>query len=332
MRLFRKSSAEEPAGQTAEERTHELHAFAESFNTHLRTVPGSILPSSIRLGVALCTRDALLKCKHCHENVTERRSTMACPMPNARFYKIYVGQKHEPGFPTNGASSSKLSKDVEKCLVTIVHTLICHQDRIDKLFYEDAVAALMSCGILDKYAKSFEAESGRPMAEEDAELAARALYCEIILLSSISHALHLLFLSLGDGDVPALPTWDEIKCAPPPSNIRYRQLLKQVRYNQEFAFAPFFVSSDLIRDGSEYKKIPLETWNKLSSSPFPYRCTILAIEDFVFFQSAHVALYLPVKDMLLQWNELGPSKCFTVCRRDVETVAEATAMAHQCTY
>ena len=333
MGLFPKSiSAEEP-GQTAEERIHDLHAFAESFNTHLCTVSGTILPSNIRLGVALCARDALLKCKHCHENVAERRSTMVCPMPNARFYNIYASQKHKPGFPTEGESGSKLSKEVEKCLVTIVHTLICHQERIDQLFYEDAVAALISCGILDQYDKSFEGECGRPMTKEDADLAARALYCEIILLSSISHALHVLFLSLGnDVNVPALPSWHEIKGAPPPSNIRYRLLLKGIQYNQEFAFSPFFVSSDIIRDGSECKKIPAETWAKLPYSPSPYRCTILAIEDFIFFQSFHAALYLPAKEMLLRWNELGPSKCSTVCRHDVETVAGATAKAHKCTY
>ena len=171
------------------------------------------------------------------------------------------------------------------------------------------------------------------MTKEDADWAARAIYCEIILLSSISHALHVLFLSLGNGvNVPALPSWQEIKGAPSPRNIRYRLLLKRIRYNHEFSFSPFFVSSDVIRDGSEYKKIPSETWAKLPFSPIPYRCTILAIEDFIFFRSVQAAVYLPAKDMLLRWNELGPSKCSTVCRHDVETVAGATAKARKCTY
>lgn len=332
MRLFQKSSFTKQSGQTAESRISDLRDFAESFNDHLRAVPGSILPSHVRLGVALCARDALLKCHNCQDDVAERRSSIACPMPNARFYKIYASQKHEPGFPTDDNTRNNLSREVERCLVTIVHSVICHQDRIDQLFYEDAVAALLSCGLLDQYAESFKADTGRSMAKEDADLAARALYCEILLVASISHALHILFMGLGDGNVPSLPTWDEIESAPPPRNIRYRQLLKRIRYDPAFSFSPFFVSSDVIRDGSEYEKIPSEVWAKLPYSPSPYRCTILAIEDFVFFQSVHATLYLPPKDMMMRWNKIGPAKCSTVCRRDVETVAGATAKAHQCSF
>lgn len=334
MPFFRKQISADPAVQTAEGRINDLRALAQDFNTHLMTVPGSILPPNLRLGVAICARDALLKCKTCHEDVIDRRSSMACPLPNARFYSIFDGWRHEPGFPTDGNNDNEinLSVNTEKCLTTIIHTLICHQDRIDQLFYEDAVAALMSCGILDEYADSFKADTGRPMEKEDAELAARAVYCEIIVLAAISQALHLTFLSLGDGEVPALPSWDKMKGAPQPSNIRYRDLLKQVRYDKAFAFSPFFVSSDIIRDSSEYSKIRAGTWTKLPYVPLPYRCAIFAIEDFVFFRSVQATLYLALKDVLLSWGALGPSRCPTVCRRDVEAVAGATAKAHRCTY
>lgn len=331
MPFFRKQS-DEPVVLTAEDRITDLRAFAQNFNTHLLTVPGSILPPNLRLGVAICARDALLKCKKCHHEVTEWRSNMACPLPNAHFYNIVAGWRHEPGFPTDGSNSgSEVSEGIEKCLTTIIHALICHQDRIDQLFYEDAVDAIVSCGVLDEYANSFKADTGRPMGKEDADLAARVVYCEIILLAAISHALHVTFMILG-AQVPDLPSWVDMKGAPPPSNIRYLELLKQVRYDRASAFSPFFVSSDVIRDSSEYKKIRACTWAELSYLPLPYRCAVLAIEDFVFFRSLHYTLYLPLKDMALRWGTLGPSKCPTVCRRDVETVAGATAEAHRCAY
>ena len=315
--------------QTVQGRLKDIRQLAADFNTHLTTQPGSVLSPNVRLGIALCARDAHSQCKACHADAVERRSSMVCPMPNVRNYGIMGDMRHEPGFPTAPTEKGTgISSAIATCLITIIHTLICHQDKIDVLLYNDAIADLQSCGILNDYASAV-------CDFDEIDLAARVAYCEIILVASLSHGLNVTFQSLGL-EVPPLPTWDDIDRAPSPMNLRYTKLLRNGAFttNPSFAYAPYLPLSDLNKESLEYKQIPSDVWTALPKAPVPFRCANLAVLDFAFFFQSYVpTLYLSLKEMLLVWNELDATKkCSAVTRFDLEVAAGATAAAHRCVY
>lgn len=211
--------------KTPESRLEDLKQVATDFSNHLRTSPGTILTPNQRLGVAICTRDALLNCDGCIQSLNGG----VCPF---RLYNYCAEIKHEPGFPTPPTQDINDSKrdDINACLVNIIHAIIFHQSKLNEKWYEDCINALQSCGILEDY---IEHNSCAEDANE-LEQASQAAFCEIILLVATSHGIHSTFLTLGL-DVTPLPTWEDVKDAPKPMNIRYSSLLHRVRKDESVA-------------------------------------------------------------------------------------------------
>lgn len=315
------------ATTTPESRLRDLQHAAANFSTHLKTSPGTILPPHVRLGVAICARDALLGCKCCVF------ATGVCLRPGSSFYDFLLQQKEHEPFPTNGNRDDEqsMSDNTKACLVNIIHTVICHQNKINGMWYKDALSALQSCGILaDHVKKSNCADNGDTTNE--LELASQAVFIEIILLTVTSHGIHSTFLAL-EVDIPALPTWEEMKEAPEPMNICYSSLLHRVRRDESKAFAPYFLAKDIRKNSPEYSKVEKEVWKELVSVG-PYICGAFAPNDIVMLQARFMSsFYLTLGEMLFHWGELDSTRhCSHVTRHDMETVANAVAVAHNCDF
>lgn len=318
---------------TPERRIQHLQQLAAGFSTYLKTTPGTILTPELRLGVAICARDALLKCKSgCHRELKQE----VCLRPGTSFYAYCRDMQHEPPFPTPPKSSHRKSA-IDYCLLNIVHAVICHQNRLDEIWYKDALAALKSCGILDEYANQLKCVD----VEDEMHLASHAAFCEIVLLAAVSHGLHSTFLSLGsllvhdDMIVPSsLPSWEEMEGAPEPSNIQFSSLLHRVRSKGPFdSHAPCFYRSDLNKHSPEYAKVEKEVWEKIPNRPTPDICTSFSPRDNVMFMQFLGAMYLTPLEILLDWSELNSAKhCSSVTRFDLETIAGAVAAEHKCDY
>jgi hypothetical protein len=169
--------------------------------------------------------------------------------------------------------------------------------------------------------------------ENEMDLASRAVFCEVLLLTVTSHGIHSMFLALGT-DVPPLPSWGDMRMAPPPSNVRFSSLLYRVRRDDNQAHAPYFWKKDLNKNSPEYSKIGEGIWKQMLDLPIPDMCTKFSPRDNVTLQAMTGCAYLSLPgEMLLDWNNLDPSKhCSSVTRFDVETVAGAVATEHECDY
>ena len=304
---------------TPESRLRTLQNCAADFSTHLKKTPGTILTPELRLGVAICARDSLFGCKG------KGGSREVCH--RGGLYDFVAGVKHEPAFPTpQGASTGS----VESCLVNIVHAIICHQSKIDATWHADSIAALQSCGVLSSYAKVHLL--GSHYSKDEMELAGHSALCEIIILASTSHGIRSTFLALGL-DVPSLPTWEELKGAPGPTNIRFSSLLQNsVRRDESVGAAPFYLTKDLKRNCPEYSKLDEEVWKELDLRLFkrgPFVCLAFSPQDSNFFGRFIDCYYLTKTEMIFCWNELDSSRrCYSVTRLDIETIADAMSFEH----
>ena len=290
---------------TPDKRISNLQNQADAFSTHLKTTPGIILTPQLRLGIAICARDSLLKCQD---------YSGVCPF---RLYDFIAKIKHETTFPVP-PTRSDVDESIQACLMNIIHAMINWQSKLDTQWFADCLNALQSCGILDNYIEHSDCGDDK----KELELASHALLCEIIILTSVSHGIHTTFLALGI-DVPPLPTWEDITDAPEPLNIRYSSLLHRVRRNKESIseVSPYFTKRDLNRSSSEYHGLK-KVIEQMTFAPLPYICVQFAFHDSIMLDKMLSTFYLSPVEMALHWNELDTSKrCSSVMRSDVETLA-----------
>lgn len=106
---------------SAEDRIKNLDAFAHKFNKHLIETPGVVLDGKLRWAVAVCARDALLRCQSGCGTLGQD----ACMRPGTSFEAI-ADLKHEPGFPLDD-----ISPEISSTLTNLVHTVINHQNKVD---------------------------------------------------------------------------------------------------------------------------------------------------------------------------------------------------------
>lgn len=301
--------------------------MAADFSAYLKTVPGTILSPNLRLGVTICARDAL-KCSSCHRALQD----VVCLRPGSSFHAYCSEMGHGPEFPV--APESDRNKKIEACLVNIVHAVVCHQNRLDEIWYNDAIVDLRESGILDVYAKEFNCTDD----VDEMNLASSAVFIEIVILAAASHGIYSTFLGLGtlgglDGNIPPLPSWDEMRGAPGPSNIRFSLLLNRVRQYDSIANAPYFHSWDADKLCPEYAKVEKDIWKQLASPQMPNICGNFSPRDNVMFYQLVQKMYLTPKQMVLEWGELDKSKhCSLFTRFDAETVAGAVAGSHGCDF
>jgi hypothetical protein len=315
---------------TPEQRIQGLQKSANDFSTYLKTTPGIILSPQLRLGIAICAQDALLNCKRgCHRALNQA----ACLRPGASFYAYCLDMEHEPPFPMPPGSDRDVL--IDACLINIVHAVVCHQNRLDGVWYRDALKAIQKSGILDGYTKEFCCENDA----NELGLASNAVFYEVVVLAAVSHGIQSMFLALGslggmsDGSIPPLPSWKEMEHAPPPNNIRFSSLLKRVRQYESEAHAPYFYNWDINKRSSEYELVEKEVWKKLPMPSKPNICASFSPRDNAMMFEFMGKLYLSQMEMVFDWNELDTTKhCSSVTRFDIETVAGAVATANNCDF
>ncbi|KAL7533061.1 hypothetical protein ACHAXR_005011 [Thalassiosira sp. AJA248-18] len=298
---------------TPAHRLRNLQQLATDFSIHLKTSPGTILSPNLRLGVAICARDALLQCKTgCHRALAEE----VCLRPSSSFYDYCREMKHEPAFPVpkeEESASTSANDNIKDCLVNIVHAIICHQNRLDTIWYEDAIAALRSCGVLTEYAKEMNSNENDEddEKEKEMEVASGVVFCEIVLIAAMSHGIHSIFLTLSnimeDSTMPPLPSWEDMMETPGPTNIRFTSLLHLIRRDDLVAHAIFFRKRDLNTNSPEYSKIEKDVWKELDHKGPPFQCTKFSPCDNNMFGKVMDVLYLTKKEMALLWYNLNPS-------------------------
>ena len=238
-----------------------------------------------------------------------------CPF---RLYDFISEIKYEPSTFPIPPTNDDVDESIKACLMNIIHAMINWQSKLDIKWYQDCMNVLQSCGILGSYIKLNNCGDDK----KELELASHALFCEIIILTSVSHGIYTTFLALGI-DIPPLPTWDEIEDAPGPFLIRYSSLLHRVRRNKESIseVSPYFTKRDLNRSSPEYHELK-KVIEKMTFAPLPYICVQFAFHDSIMLDKMLSTFYLTPVEMALHWNELDTSKrCSSVMRSDVETLA-----------
>ena len=305
----------------AESRLSDLRRAADGFSSHLKGggVP-SILGPELRLGVAVFARDALL---------------LLLPPTEGRGELTTTTTPSTPSFlvPPSSSTAAVAPDDdrldgVRRCLASIILDVINRQDDLDAVWYQDSVATLRD---------AFEGYDDIGTGEE-ADLACRAAFCEVLLIAAASHGIRVAFLALGV-DVPPLPTWGELatggeggRVHPPPADaIRFSSLLRRVRRDEGAAIAPYFLRRDVDAASPEYAKVDGGVWDGMMFWPTPCMCTVFAPHDNAMFCGLLKTFYLSGGQMVRVWNTLDPStRCPSVSRSDLETVAAAVASAHGC--
>lgn len=305
-----------PTSTTPDDRARDLRTAAAGFAAHLSSSPGVVLPPRHRLAVASLARGALLD--------YGGDGLGACPLGG--MYGHVAGLGSRAGGTWDGPAGG-----AGECLATIVRSMVNFQGGLDARWYEDAVDAIRTSGVLSDYAEANRcADDGREM-----DLASRAAFCEVALLASVSHGIHAAFLALGE-KVPPLPTPEEMGRAPGPMNLRYSSLLRRVRRDDAVAAAPFFLGRDIDRSSPECSKVDTSIWKGMNfnaGTDMPWVCAGFSPYDADFLIRRFLAVYyLSTGEMMLRWDRLDATgrHCPNVSRLDVETVAAAVADAHSC--
>jgi hypothetical protein len=252
--------------QTAQGRLAALEQVASDFSSHLETVPGTVLGPDLRLAVAQCARDAL-SCQECAE------SQQVCYSKNASLYEIYSLMKHDK--PISAFSS--VNQKVASTVTSIVHTVVNHQANLNRQWYEDCLKEIKTCGLID---------ASRYYSNQDlaVTLACYSALSEIILLTAMSHGIHMLYLAL-DKELPKLPT----KAVPSePSYIDFSLLLHRWHHDPDkITSSLYYLWRDVNTKSPEFLKLSVYTREhlpKVLSSMLPCVGVLFAPEDIVMYQ------------------------------------------------
>lgn len=327
---------------TAKSRIDELKKIATDFSKYLCEISGTQLSANIRLGIAICARDALLHCKGCQEYIKKNNNGKDSSIFKFQQYCTHEIH-HTPPFPTpltpSAASTSTITFEQNKCLVGIVHALICHQSSLNDDWYDDTIQAMMDCTLLPSPKDSTSSKT--TIAQYHSAL------MEIILVASMSHGLHIAFLILNNTtedirDIPSLPTFQDLQYAPAPSCINFDKLLKQGRSLRQYdwiSHAPFILHQDINPTSIEYQKLTTKASEEVPNFyillPFlPFVSVLLAYEDaYMVSQIMHI-LYLNVFEVILPFLHLNSNqKCTSsISRYELEFIAQTVAESYGCDY
>jgi hypothetical protein len=265
--------------QTPHGRLAALEQVVCDFFSHLETVPGTALGPDLRLAVAQCARDAL-SCKQ-QEECAE--SQQICYAKNANLYEIFSHVKHDKPI----AVSSTVNEKVACTVTSIVYAIVNHQAKLNRQWYENCLKEIKSCGLIDasKYSNQNVAVT----------LACYSALSEIILLTAMSHGIHVLYLAL-DKELPKLPT----KAALGPSYIDFSLLLHRWHHDPDnITSSLYYLCPDVNKKSPEFLKLSEDTrahLPKILSTMVPWAGMFFAPQDIVMYMQRFLdAVYLETK-------------------------------------
>jgi hypothetical protein len=210
-------------GITPAQRVVDLNACAAKLNQYLIETNGVVLSGKLRWAVMQCARDALVKCKGCASLGQD-----VCLAPGSVF-DVIADIDHDPDFPLPQQAKAT------ETLKTLVHTLIHHQTQLDDEWYQKTIKALGKTNLVPG---SAQGESRRSLL--------CSLLAEVVLLTTMSHATHIIFLAIGR-EIPPLPAFDDMKHLKP-SLLDISSLLREganIREDLSLCAASFVLYKDL---------------------------------------------------------------------------------------
>ena len=218
-----KSASTTSAGISAEERIDQLRGVAEEFNDFLKKSRGVVLSGRLRIAVAHCAREALLLVGG-GDNV---------PPPPCRHFRSHK---------TGGADAFRDETKIQSVLTKLVHEVVC-PNGLDQKWYQRTIRDLNDTTLVP-----------RRFRKKDRQALVWSLYCEVVLLATVSHGLGVTFLALGDDDdddksveLPPVPNVDDDDYTGP-TYLHWWSMIhtdRTIRQDDKVAFTPFLKLSDL---------------------------------------------------------------------------------------
>ncbi|CAB9499777.1 expressed unknown protein [Seminavis robusta] len=311
---------------TAAERLDAIDDFSSQFQHHLMNVRGVALTASLRLAIVNYAREAIF-CSECSDQLPQS----ACLKPGTNFFAMIAKIEHNK----NASADTEIPDTTAKILRAIVHSIVNHQGRLDATWYDNVIHSILETkGILPQETDEEEEESN----SQQRQYLAYAAFAEILILTCMSHCLHVAFLVLGR-PLPALPSQSELKdglsAKQGPTLLDWTSLLKRApRRNPKICFTPFVYSGDFNKRSPDFRQISKEAWHTMQGMmdrTAPELPLGFAVEDTVFMGQMGELFAVPDKDFMALYNtELDPAlRCaddFT--RYDTEFISTKVAEAY----
>lgn len=311
---------------SAQERTRALAAFATSFYDQI-SIGGIALPAELRLAIVHEARHCLLNCEGC-----KSLPASVCLRPGASVYGVLSKphMKHQMG--DHLKNSSAVSDSVKTVVMNLVHTIINHQNRVNRKWYDETIRHLDLSGLLP-----------RSVGGEKRKHLLSSAFVEILSLASVASAIQLTSLGLEDRlNVSfALPpvSLSAFNHGEDPSFVDWTDLLKNgLPRRDDACFSPYLLKSDINRTSLEYGKISQRGWTEMESLMHPmnpfYGMT-MAGDDLYWVIALSNLFYLKGQDVAFAISrKLDPTKYCSDSfdRFDSELIGREVAKAHDCAF
>lgn len=319
------------AQQTAEGRLQMFIDAAKQFSIHLENVPGAVLTPAQRLYVVHEARTALF-CTGCAAHQSTNDGVCFIPPANGVYKALTSSIRHDKNTKNhdekafyvqnliNESESSTGGDDgnehgnklkLEACLRGIVHSIVNFQSFLNVDWYRDAVQALKcsGIGIASQQHNVISEANANDTHKIDDEMKLAPVYSaltEVIVLTAVSHAIHVVFLALDYDEPPSSSSSPPLPkiCANGPSNIDFSSFLKKSTIpfdNKILEAAPLLTWKDINATSKEINLLRDSTVKQLRTilDPMSPSCAIgMAPEDLIMFNDFMTSCYFPVSGVV----------------------------------
>ena len=324
---------------SAKQRKADLMDVHDDFCQFLWDSRGVVLPRSLRCAVAQCAVDTLLRNLPRHHGRHRRRSEHR---QHHHEQSDDSDEKHhhnrhqhhavdnedigDPEFQYAGFFHTNVSEQAAAALLPLIHDIIHRQSSLDAEWYDETINNLRCSGLIPS-------RFNRNKKEKQA--LAWSLYCEVLLLTTVAHALHVTFRLLGQ-DMPSLPKGNEVKEGTP-LYLQWWSTVREdrtIRLDSHVAFTPFLKATDLRIDSKESKRVSEAAWDVAmrSMDTVSLWCgAVLAPEDLEFARYLVSVFQVDEHQTSAPFQNLDPkSRCADVFQRsDIEKLSLEMAKAYR---
>lgn len=297
------------SGLSAEDRWNNISQFTIDYLEYLSTSGGVVLPVETRLQVAQMAMDAT-SCAGCAALPQD-----ACFRKGVDIYETLRSlETHD-------------DESRETVLLLMVHSIINHQGRLTKTWYETTLEKLDECGWIE--------EKDAPRGSEKRHYLLYSLFSEIALVATTVHCLNTTHLIM-DKEMPPLP--DPSPDATLPTGFDWSLAVKPGKSPMpRGCWAPFLKASDVDPDSPPLKNLDAKTRKnhfKYGMGHGPHVALNWSVVDTAWFHRMMGLMYLEPNDMRSMFSPLPSEKrcAQSFSRRDVEFIAFVIADTYGCAF
>lgn len=314
---------------TVDGRVKDIERAAEAFRSHLTTVPGPVLSPTLRLFITRCCAQAPI---HNDREQPLPPGVALTDKVGISTYFAWIERGHQVGawdrFCGEDADSPLVRAPLQDLvnLKRLVHDIVLRPTSLDQGWYDAALDSI----------RSLEAVDVDDQEDDKDSLRIDSAFCEIIILTAVSHGINVIFFGLGR-EPPLLPSWSEVRHVQGPSNVRLASILRRVRRNSALCRTPYYYWWDVDSKSPEFTKLAASTrqclWTYTVVPNLPWTGCCLSPDDLILFRRFMHLTYIQMREVLMPWTELSSDRrCASVCRYDLECVAAALSESRQCDY